>query len=46
MMMQFFFFMTIHMTHYSHNILVTRKTFKKHFLVIKFSSAAPIKRHD
>ena len=33
--------MSIHITHYTHNIVLTKKTVWKHFFVMKFSSAAP-----
>ncbi len=46
-MINFFFLnsslMSIHITHFIHNIVLTKKTVWKHFLVMKFSSAAPTK---
>ncbi len=34
--------MSIHITHHTYNIAPTKKTIWKHFLLKKFSSAAPI----
>ncbi len=39
--------MSIHITHHTYNIALTTKTIWKHFLLKKFSSAAPIyKNHE